>query len=147
MRWYAGGVDVNIGSTTDWPMEAHLLRFTEGLPVVASTSLSDTVAAIELSYIAPARSELCRHYPMAMALRDLDLSRPVSTSLYKAPTADECDNLQKRWATSSAELQTARAQIARRFDQDPAYARRVLAIAAGASLREYHTPHLGSLIK
>jgi hypothetical protein len=144
---YGSGIDLNIGSTTDWPMEAHVVRFGEALPRLTSTSLSDTVAAIQLPAYPPERSELCRHYKVAMALSQLGASGPVEVGAFAPMSKDECVALQKQWLPNSQALLEARGKISDRFDQDEAFARRVLAIAAGASLREYHDPHFASLIK
>lgn len=144
---YAGGVDVNIGSTTDWPMEAHVLHF-DGIhaPRAVSTSLRTQVAPLRWSGPNPAQSELCRHYRVAEKLSKLDpavaMDRWVSPSL----TGDECDDLQDEWAERAQDLQQFRDTIARRFDSEPRYAQAMLRIAAGASLHEYESFQLGDLI-
>lgn len=138
-----GGVDLNIGSTTDWPMERHVVRFApDAARVTGIESRLLGATHMPLAYRvewdwAGRYSELCRHYGAARALAD---AVPAQYELeWNSPSVsrDECIPLQAEWRRSAEQLQAFQARISERFDSDPDYRRFVLRLAAGASLYEF----------
>lgn len=136
---YPGGVDVNIGSTTDWPMESHVVRFDAQSPALLRVDqqvLSSAVAPLDYTYtwdLAGRYSELCRHIGAARELAAAQ--RGVFQRAWASPTMDpeKCEAVQKDWNASAAELARYRAEISRRFDDELDYRDFVLRVAAGAS--------------
>lgn len=136
---YSGGVDRNIGSTTDWPMESHVFRFDAASAQVvsrSSTVLKDDVVPLDYSLswdLAGRYSELCRHLPAARALAG---ARPaVYGTPWVSPVMDEevCRDIQAKWADNAAALIGHQATISARFDEDPQYRDFILRLAVGAS--------------
>lgn len=139
----SGGVDLNIGSTTDWPMERHVIQFAQDAPRVTgieSRLLGAThfplAYRVEWDW-AGRYSELCRHYGAARALADAGPGQYEAEWNSPSVSRDECIGLQSEWRRSAEQLQAFQARISERFDSDPEYRRFVLRLAAGASLYEF----------
>jgi hypothetical protein len=130
--------EVNIGSTTDWPMEANRMAFHVGggLPAVYNTTLSSARPVDYVPPVAYERSEMCRHLGAAQALASEDPGRRGSpwTSPGTQAAYRECE--QQPWSASSAALAAAVAGIDARMEE-PAYRQRMLEIAAAASYHEH----------
>lgn len=137
-RPYRYGIDLNIGSTTDWPMESHVLRF-DG-PVTAAAHASNVLATREpeLAYVAGRNlagrySELCRHAGAARALATATPAMYEAT--WTSPSMDEaaCSAIQRDWRANAEALVRDQALISERFDNETDYRRFVLRVAAAAS--------------
>lgn len=146
VEWHSGGVEVNIGSTTDWPMEASVIEFGASVPIVSKAMLD---VRPSIGYNRPASfqgTELCRHVDAAEKLAGLVLDRPVDT--WESPgtwlSYTNC------WSMSQTvgfnRLAAAERKIAERIAKDENYKKRVLEIAASASLNEHRRFNLGDVI-
>jgi hypothetical protein len=152
-RKYGNGVDVNIGSTTDWPMESHVLAFAADAPTVVDTKslVIGTTIAQPRTYRAGTQmggkySELCRHLPVARALADA--SPETAGTLWVSPslTTAQCDAIQADWAKHAQVLMDDQERISKRFDDEPRYRDFVLSVAASASLHEHRSFSLGNYL-
>lgn len=134
-----GGTEINIGSTTDWPMAAHMVSF-------GDTIVPNPVAGPQPTqeYLAPAAfptgPELCRHFDAAKALAGM--GRSPSGIYYRSPgngdSYDACiRDVGVRWRDYEDELQQAEEEISRRIQADPVYKARVLGVLAASSLHEW----------
>lgn len=136
---HAGGVDWNIGSTTDWPMESHVFRFDPAsarIVAKSSTVLKDDVVPLDYSLswdLAGRYSELCRHLPAARALASAGPATYAAKWVSPGMTEDACRAIQAQWAENAAALIGHQATISARFDEDPAYRGFILRLAVGAS--------------
>lgn len=148
-RPHRGGVDINIGSTTDWPIESHIIRFRADSAAeerTESTILKDTYEPLRYtpsSSLGSAYSELCRHYGVAEALASA--TQEMYHSAWASPLLEEseCSSLQDRWMNASLELAGFQAEISRRFDAEPVYREFILRVAAGASRYEAGQRRIG----
>lgn len=135
------GWELNIGSTTDWPMEASLLTF-------SAASAAIGVAKVRLEERPPVRyadppgyqgSELCRHVQAAESLARM--SRDNFPARWKSPGSvwsfARCRASDR--APVVARLAAAEATIAQRMASDPWFRRRAFEIAAAASQREWRS--------
>lgn len=145
----ADGVDLNIGSTTDWPMESHVIRFAAGSQQIVSLDskvLGTTYLPLAYSVgwdWAGKYSELCRHLPAAA---ELAAAKPCDYEVaWTSPTVtkDECVTLQDKWSENADKLTGYQARISWRFDHEADYRRFILRLAAGASLYEFRHPRSG----
>lgn len=145
------GVEVNIGSTTDWPMEAHILY-----PLPGSSQFGLRRSFYGHRYegttkYTPSRasrgSEVCRHLPAAEALAELDLTNVPRR--WKSPArsvdCEPADGDDKVWKARGKRLREHINKIAARMS-DPQYRQAVLGIAAAASRHESRTFYLGGLL-
>lgn len=137
----SGAQEINMGSTTDWPMAAHRIRFGSTI-VPTPVGVPEPIVAYKASPVFPTGPELCRHVEAAEALRDLDpsldLDRPGAT--YTSPgnmtSFRACiDKVDTAWSDYEQRLQMAEAAIDARM-ADPRYKQRMLSIMAAASLHE-----------
>jgi hypothetical protein len=138
LEWHVGGVELNIGSTTDWPMEGTYLEFDESIaPVVHKVRLEDRP---RLKYRVAAGyqgSELCRHVDAAVLLAAMNPEDVGNT--WRSP------GKVMRYVRCNAEgqergferLRDAEQVIERRMRTEPAYRQRALEIAAAASFTEH----------
>lgn len=139
----ADGMDLNIGSTTDWPMESHVVRFKADSAQIAgvdSTLLGKTYLPLAYSLkwdLAGKYSELCRHLPAADKLAEANPEQYQSHWISPTVDKDSCNLLQKHWLDNAHELTRHMKTISRRFDDEPEYRRFILRLAAGASLYEF----------
>lgn len=147
---WESGVEINVGSTTDWPMVGHRLFLTGDDPSLwprASFFASD---APELEYLPPSRRtqdfELCRHLPAAEALAELDPSTLGDTWTSPSPEADCSLQTTREWSEAADSLQGFRDTIRARFDSEPDYREAVLRIATAASKRNHDSKDLASII-
>jgi hypothetical protein len=132
--------DYNVGSTTDWPMEAHRVFLSgaeSGLALVKVSSIGKTAFSYSgYSYEASAIYELCRHVTVAERLAAINLSIPVETEwkggiLYsEAREVRECQLEPEAYAVK---FRTARMEIDRRMS-DAEYRERMMMIMRAASL-------------
>lgn len=118
-------VEFNVGSTTDWPMEAALFSIKEGRPVPAAI-----ISPIdhETNYVRSSIGEVdeyCRHVEAAVQLATL--GEPPFPTTWKSPRAADCDSSKR------AVLGEALERIAKRATTDSAYREYVLSVAKGAS--------------
>jgi hypothetical protein len=142
---YSGGVERNIGSTTDWPMESHVIHFDAADAKIArteSTVFKDNKDIPPLDYslhwpLAGSYSELCRHLNAAEALAKADSSQFDRAWNSPGPTADSCRNIQAHWRENAKALIGYQQRISERFDKEKDYRRFVLRLAAGASRWEH----------
>jgi hypothetical protein len=140
---YSTGIDTNIGSTTDWPMESHVLRFDAASSRIIgaqSTVLGTQMPPLDYKPaggMAGRYSELCRHIEAARKLAEAD------SSIYKAAwvsppvTREQCERVQESWAENAKQLMSYQETISKRFDDESDYNLFILRVAAGASRYEY----------
>lgn len=147
------GLELNIGSTTDWPIEAQKMSFApDGTasgrrPLSLQPLIKGITAAPywpRLTYQAPAydlRAEVCRHLPAAHKLADAepgDFGRywwsPAPMMTCRLDSAGE-------WLKRSQELDGLRQRIRERMT-NPEYARAVFGVLAAAAKRESEQFHL-----
>lgn len=148
---FGNGLDINIGSTTDWPLESHVMRFSPGSAKVAemqSTVVGNPprVLTYKPNWLSTGkRSELCRHYKVAEALAKAVPTR--HRKYWRSPSISwgECNKIEKNWEESAIQLIGFQQQISDRFDQsDGIYRDFILSVAAGASYKEFNSFSLGA---
>jgi len=137
-----GAHEINISSTTDWPMSAALIRFGQS---VHGKSLPMPEPGI--AYSPPDQyqngPELCRHLAAARKLASPDLS--LSEARYESPGKHqdyvECVNDPGSWERYQGEILAAERTIADKMsDKDnEKYRQRILDIMAAASKHERGT--------
>jgi hypothetical protein len=148
------GQETNIGSTTDWPMEAQVLDFVADGPN-APPQRHSYYAAAETRIVYEAAqptgswwsksSEACRHLAAAEALADLDLIG-ADPFRYKSPPQVECAKDSQSWQATGERLRKAIARIHQRAANEPDYRRRLLDIAGAASYHTSRKPQLADFI-
>lgn len=133
-----GVTEINIGSTTDWPMEGNWISFRGGdvLPAVFN-HVVDTESSFSYSPPEPYQgSELCRHLAAAEGLAKMSVD--ATTSRWRSPgTARvyyECER--GRWEDNAERINAALSTIDQRMN-DSEFRRVALRIAAAASRQEY----------
>ena len=138
---WGAGLEVNFGSTTDWPMEVSTMGFSGSFALPSVNTLYNSEKP-PLTYLptpsANHRFEVCRHLPAAKHLAELVVAD--STLQWQSPAATQRCEVDSRaqWQNESIDLEAFRAIIHSRFnsDSEPAYRRLVLDIAAAASKYE-----------
>jgi hypothetical protein len=146
---YSGGVDRNIGSTTDWPMESHVLRFDATSSRIVgqqSTVLRDEVKQLDYALdwdMAGKYSELCRHIGAAKALAEADASAYEARWVSPPMTEAACEAIQRNWAENAKALTGYQDRISERFEVDADYRRFILRVAVAASRYEAGQTRLG----
>lgn len=141
IKWN-GGVELNIGSTTDWPAEGHIVHFSSATGRIADVDTffaSQTLrpySPYRQSYVA----EICRHLPAAKALAELDMDSDINYWPIAFLPQREC-KLEKKedWAILRRELDHYLRQIDYRMHNQADYKKTVLEIFAGASYQESKT--------
>jgi hypothetical protein len=135
-----GAKEINIGSTTDWPMSAFRIQFG---PTITAATIPGVVPT--MSYEAPKRyrdgPELCRHLHAAEKLAQLDPGSNEKT--YRSPGTqalyDECKKrVWNDWSTYAQRLSAAERKIEQGM-ADERFRQRALNILSAASLSEYYT--------
>lgn len=134
------GVEVNVGSTTDWPMESNLMWFQreQNKPLINTIKLENTTIPFHKSSI-NIDSEVCRHLPAALQLAELNSKeRLVSWKSPKNVSACEVSD-NASWNEQGLKLKKAISKIRARFKNDAVYRDMVLSIAASASKHEHES--------
>lgn len=138
-----GARELNISSTTDWPMTAFRITFGERVDHIPVPG-PDATFAYQPPDFYPNGSELCRHYDAALKLKNLDLNdtsyaSPGTVKLYK-----DCNReVATKWSEYESKLTEAETEIERRMaEPDGRYRIRALSIMAAASQHERKTPSL-----
>ena len=130
--------DLNVGSTTDWPMEAHRIAFdsTERGMVASSVGY---LGASRLWYVPPPSYqglEICRHLKVAQELAKLPTGVPFRGP-WKSPATNAdykaCEN--QRYKESVKQLLIATDSIKVKMN-DPLYRDAMLRIAVSASVAQ-----------
>jgi hypothetical protein len=134
-----GARELNISSTTDWPMSASLISFGARLERAPVELNSAPIAYTPPDYY-PNGPELCRHYDAARKLQGLDLADTSYASPGTKDSYKTCiEGVRTDWEKYDRELHAAEDEIARRM-ADPRYRQRALEIMAAASRHEHETP-------
>lgn len=151
LRSVSGGHELNVGSTTDWPMEVNVAWFQADGRKFPSPLISTITNSREERNLKYSRTsyvpyaEVCRHLPAASKLASLDLTKPILE--WKSPKGPSCTvTNEAQWKAASLELLKYLQRIRQRFDADPAYRSKVLDIAAAASEAESRSPQILDLI-
>lgn len=144
---WGSGQEINVASTTDWPMEAYRFYFDKEVPT-PSVSRFGQFDRPRTSYsprVSRATSELCRHLPVARELAGLCVTQGGSE--WRTPQEDrDCEpKSPKDWQDRAGELRAYRQIIRERYLAEPKYREAVLSIAAGASFNEFESKDLASL--
>lgn len=128
------GDEINIGSTTDWPLEAHRFH----LPAEGNagwTRESFYVSQDPRIGYRPVRTnvtyELCRHLNAAAALAALNPA--TAGTRWSSPAPNDCVRTDADWSVKANELHAHLETIRRRYEAEPEYRALVLEIAAEAS--------------
>lgn len=131
--------DYTVGSTTDWPMEAHRVFLNDENPGLALVKVS-SLAKPSFSYSGYSREanaiyELCRHFSVAERLAAIDLSMPAEPEWKGGVLRSEigevrkCQRAPKEYAVR---LKAARMEIDRRMS-NVEYRERMMMIMRAAS--------------
>ena len=132
------GVEINIGSTTDWPMEVNNIRFRQGesAPRVYQTQNSVNKIPTYLPSHYEGATEICRHIKTAKTLALLNYFGEMR--YWRSPKADPgCyASDHKSWSKLGHELAAYIKTIHQRFRSDEKYRNAVLAVAISASQSE-----------
>ena len=132
------GLEINIGSTTDWPMEANNMRFARGKQAPQVYQTLNDVDKIPPYIPSPyyGKSEICRHFNAAKKLAFLG-SYDVNNQ-WRSPKPDPtCDTASdQRLIQLGVSLAGYVEIIHQRFRADEQYRDAVLSIAAAASQSE-----------
>ena len=144
IKWN-GGVELNIGSTTDWPAEGHVVHF---------SPTTGRIADVDTLFVAPTLTpyqpykqshvaEICRHLPAAKALAELDVETNPNYWPVDILPRQEC-NLERNedWLVLRRELDHYLRQIDYRMKNQADYKEAALKIFAGASFQESTTDGL-----
>lgn len=135
---WTSGLEVNVGSTTDWPMESNLVWFRESSaqPEVHTIRINQAPVTFSEASINEA-SEVCRHLPAAEKLANLNTST-FQSNWISPPATSECSvSNSSSWQAYGAKLQNAVSRIKTRFRNEPKYKNIMLSIAAAASKAEH----------
>jgi hypothetical protein len=141
------GSEINIGSTTDWPMEANSVWFEKNKSnaQIYTFQLDND----PITYKGRSRNdvaEVCRHLPAAEKLAVLDVK--YFQSKWESPNESKiCDVSNfKGWEANGLKLNSAVSIISKRFRNEPLYRLSILKIAAAASKAENNSFELLDLI-
>lgn len=144
-KW-GDGEEANIGSTTDWPMEAHNIYFNTNNHSIKAIHSFNRKNKLKLMYQPTeinTRIELCRHLPAARALANLDTT--IAGAIWKSPEGDnDCSEkflTNQEWLIKGTEFKGYLTEIDRRiYDaSNPKYKILMLSIAAAASEQEFES--------
>lgn len=139
-----GARELNISSTTDWPMSASRISFGARLERVAVEGPSAKIGYTPPDYYANG-PELCRHYDAALKLSGLDLNETSYASPGTRDSYGKCiEQVRTEWAKYEKELYAAEENIARRMG-DQRYRQRAMEIMAAASKHEHETPSIDKI--
>ncbi|WP_422510011.1 hypothetical protein [Stenotrophomonas sp. GZD-301] len=149
---FGNGRDRNIGSTTDWPMESHILTFhPDTAQIIGTQSIVLGAPPRVMKYKKGLQwpgtySELCRHLEVAKALAKADPHQSDARWTSPSTSRRKCRKVQDDWAESARELIRLQELVSKRFDEEPGYRDFMLSVAAGASLHEHNSFSLGNYI-
>jgi hypothetical protein len=131
--------DFNVGSTTDWPIEAHrfVVDDTERGGEMIATTLDEHWVKYEPPNLV-AITELCRHLTAARRLAAIDMSTPLTTwdGGFSFEGQKEILRCERDREAGSRDLAEARKEIARRVaspEEGISYRERLFSIFRGAS--------------
>ena len=145
-RW-KGGWEINVGSTTDWPMEVNAAWFNTGKRPPAVQTFTNRVPE-GFSYesdIILGKAEVCRHLPAAKFLADVRESEMDST--YAPPLDKSCSaGKQEDWLDYGNDLAGYMDRIRMRFKANEKYRQYVLQVAGAASRKQSRANDLAGLI-
>lgn len=136
--------DLNVGSTTDWPMEAHRVMLDDSEQGMKSTRVG-YLDAPRLAYSAPPKYdgwEICRHIKVAQALADVPTMKPFRGPWEPAVTNQDYEACENDYAAAVIELDKARLTIDAKMADDD-YRDAMLRIAISASHAENGQDWLG----
>lgn len=139
------GYDVNIGSTTDWPLEGHILNFSNDSSLVSSVKTISSSSYLSKSFQFKTgwlnsdhgRSELCRHLNIAETLANLK-DNELSDS-WTRPDRKDCffeSQGEEMWKEAYIRLSNAQKVIITRAHNEVNYRQYVLKVAAKAAQDE-----------
>ena len=137
-QWRGRGVELNVGSTTDWPMEGVRVEFTRDETRFRHTRIrlaQEPLRDYRRAWSSQG-SELCRHVEAAEALADMEIGE---AGAWQSPgTAWRLATcLTSGRAAFVDRMSKAEATIARRMREEPGYEEAAFEVAAAASLHEY----------
>lgn len=139
--------DLNVGSTTDWPMEAHRVAFTNTEQGMIARSVG-FLAAPRLAYTPPRQYEgweICRHLKVAQELARVPTGKPYNGPWKPEVTRADYDACEKNYADAVTGLDKAMKTIdANMADKD--YREAMMRIAVSASQAEQGQNWLGKYI-
>lgn len=139
--------DLNVGSTTDWPMEAHRVAFTDSEQGMIARSVG-FLAAPRLAYEAPPRYEgweICRHLKVAQALARVPKGQSYTGPWKADVTPGDYEACRRDYTGAVAALDKAMEEIdANMADKD--YREAMMRIAVSASQAEYDQNWAGKYI-
>lgn len=144
---WTGGWELNVGSTTDWPMEINSVWLSDNN---SAPGVLTTVNQVPESFhydepVALMKSEVCRHLPSAKFLAEMhvaEIDNSYSSPIDKSCTVDSAVD----WNAKGNELFGYIQQINVRFKSDPAYRHLVLRLVGAASRSEGAKSDLAELI-
>lgn len=145
---WASGVEINVGSTTDWPMEASNVWFesNQATPVVSTIVNQNAGLPQYTKSNYQGESEVCRHLAAAKKLANLKVNNIVEEWI-SPKTDSKCEvSKQGSWEYFGNELAKHMETINKRFHSEPNYKKAMLSIAAAASESEYKAKDLVELI-
>lgn len=134
------GKEFNLGSTTDWPMEANIVSLPP-MPQSAGVTTFYNNRIVPVTYRRASRAEqkfeVCRHLPVAQKLADLVMSGQQDVTWRSPESGVPCDITElEQWKRMNDSLKQAIEKIGTRFHSDLQYRNVVLGIAAAASEAE-----------
>lgn len=141
------GIEINVGSTTDWPMEANVTWFPNSQPHASVRTFN--IEPGEISYIGfkpNEASEICRHLPAAEKLASLNVKDFTSPLISPRGNGQCIVTDQASWNLYSNKLKKAVSTIRDRFKNEADYRELLLNIASAASKAEYDSFDLVELI-
>jgi hypothetical protein len=143
---WAGGKEINMGSTTDWPMSAYQVQFGEEVtaPTLDFSEAmfgSGTAFAYDGPWPFSGGAELCRHVDAAIKLSKWN---PGNGNLFTSPgtwwSYAKCGVSHRFYTTYQERMKQAMDEIERRMSdtsgKEAAYQDEMLRIMAAASLNE-----------
>lgn len=145
---WGSGNEINIGSTTDWPLEINSLYFeNNSSSIIAISNINSTSDGI-LKYTPASQvgySEVCRHMAAAKMLAEWNTSDTLNE--WKSPKIDrDCYNDQDSWITNGERLSDYLKTIKNRFEPGSDYEKIMMRIAESASYYEYMSRDFSSVI-
>lgn len=102
--------DLNVGSTTDWPMEAHRVAFTTTEQGMIARAAGFLAAPRLAGYKPPAKFqgwEICRHLKVAQALADVPTGKPFAGTWNPSVTPADYAACKDNYANSVKALDKA----------------------------------------
>lgn len=147
-RKWENGLEINVGSTTDWPMEVNSVWLgVKNEPNVVTTT-NCVPESFKFNLPANKASEVCRHLPTAKYLADLTKQgiTEIESKDYLSEYSKCSVNKYEDWVFYGNELTHHMDVIYEAFDKDAVYRDLVLKISGAASRSEFHQLHLLGII-